>query len=62
MTVRLRWGRIWSGCPYRRRTALHVYGLWQMAAQRGSPGSPLGLKDFQILDPAGYYLRITERA
>ena len=23
---------------------------------------PWGLKDFQILDPAGYYLRITDRA
>lgn len=23
---------------------------------------PWGLKDFRILDPAGYYLRITERA
>jgi len=23
---------------------------------------PWGLKDFRILDPAGYYLRITDRA
>jgi hypothetical protein len=26
------------------------------------PGSPMGQKDFRILDPAGYYLRITDRA
>jgi len=24
--------------------------------------SPWGLKDFRTLDPAGYYLRITDRA
>ena len=33
-----------------------------MADGRGSPRPPVGPEDFRVLDPAGYYLRITDRA
>ncbi len=45
-------------CPVRWLNATVPAG-WPLAADLQA--RPWGVRDFRLLDPAGYYLRITER-
>ena len=44
------------------RPARRLAGLARRARCEDLQDRPWGLTDFRILDPAGYYLRITSRA